>query len=114
MSRCTPSVLLALSLLSRTIPAWAERASCPAQPDKLGPFAVQASDGSELKVGFAGQLRATLANTGENLSDAERDSEDTFELRRLRLLLSATLLDDQLKLGVQLSPLPTAPELRHA
>ena len=80
MSRCTPSVLLALGLLSPTIPGWAERACCPAQPDRLGPLAMQARDGSELTVGLAGQLRATVAGTGENLGDAERDSEDTFEL----------------------------------
>ena len=55
-----PSVLLALSLLTPTISGWAE-------PDRLGPLAMQARDGSQLTVGLVGQLRATLANTGENL-----------------------------------------------
>ena len=80
-------------------------------PSKLHPFRTTAADGSNLELGFAGQLRGTVLNTGERLDDDDRETEETVEFRRVRLLLRGGFFEDRLRFGVQLSLSPTSPEL---
>jgi hypothetical protein len=81
---------------------------------RLRPFTIDGSDGSKLALGFAGQLRWTLTNTGSHLDDADRETSDSMDLRRVRVLLGGEFLDEQLSFRLQLSTSPSSPELMDA
>ncbi|MFT3921833.1 MAG: hypothetical protein QM778_04805 [Myxococcales bacterium] len=74
-----------------------------------------AKDGSKLGLGFAGQLRLNVANQGRDegtrVGDGPRETETTVELRRVRLYLRGSFLDDRIRTLVQFSLSPSSPEL---
>jgi len=114
MTRFALGVLLAgVSLLTpnRSAAADADSSAGMPPPSKLHPFRTTAADGSNLELGFAGQLRTTVTNGGEHLDDDDRETEEAVELRRVRLLLRGGFFGDRLRFGMQLSLAPAAPEL---
>jgi hypothetical protein len=76
---------------------------------------VVAKDGSKLGLGFAGQLRANLLNQpgsgGGELGARGRETDHSVEIRRVRLFLRGSFLDDRLRALVQFSFSPSSPEL---
>jgi hypothetical protein len=84
-------------------------------PSRLGPYELVAKDGSKVGLGFAGQLRGTLTNQGDergvHLGQAGRRTEHSLDLRRIRLFLRGSFLDDRLRALVQFSLSPSSPEL---
>ncbi len=80
-------------------------------PDRLGPYEIVLSPGNTLGIGFGAQLRTTLTNDGGPLGEGGRDTDDMVELRRVRLSLRGSLLDDRLRMLLQLSTSPSALEL---
>ena len=113
MTRFASGLLLAGGVLlaaSRSAAAEADAGAGMPPRSKLQPFRTTAADGSNLELGFAGQLRATVTNSGEHWDD-DRETEEAVELRRVRLLLRGGFFGDRLRFGLQLSLAPAAPEL---
>ena len=114
MTRFALGVLLASAGL--LTPRWsaateADSGAGMPPPSTLHPFRTIAEDGSNLELGFAGQLRATMTNSGEHLDDDDRETEEVVELRRVRLLMRGGFFEDRLRFGLQLSLAPASPEL---
>jgi hypothetical protein len=82
-----------------------------ALPERLGPLEFVSPDGSTLGIGVASQLRVSAANAGGELGDTGRETDEQIEIRRLRLTLRGSFLDDRLRALVQLSFAPGNPEL---
>ena len=82
----------------------------PPAPTQLGPAEITFR-GGRLSLGFVTQLRASVVNEGGGLGDDERETDGSIELRRVRLLLRGSFLDDRIGLFVQLSTSPSSLEL---
>lgn len=80
------------------------------RPERLGPVTLRFDDG-ELSLGFASQLRMTTTSGGAAFGEAARETETGLELRRIRLLLRGSFLDDRLAFLLQVSTAPNSLEL---
>jgi hypothetical protein len=103
--------LVSPSLAQSTQASKAEQ-SAKSWPERLGPFELSPSSGTKLGLGFATQLRTTLTNEGDSkLGGSARDTHESVELRRVRVSLRASFLDERLKFFAQFSLASSSPEM---
>lgn len=105
---------LALSALSHAHGVAAQdsaqaRQSTSERPTRLGPYEIKLGDSSRVGLGFQGQLRTVLVNQPAGSDD--RSTDESVELRRLRLSVKGAFWDDRLTMLCQLSFAPGNPEV---
>jgi hypothetical protein len=94
------------------LPRGARAQDAPA-PEKLGPFEIKLAERSQLGVGLATQLRLQVTNV-PGTGEAQRTTDETIEVRRLRLFLRGSFLDGRIKSLMQVGFTPGNPELLDA
>lgn len=79
---------------------------------RLAPLEWQLPDDhGKVSLGLATQTRVTVDDTGGKLGEGARDTSATAELRRVRVTLRGSFLDDRLRTLLQLSFAPGNPEV---
>lgn len=84
------------------------------RPTRIGPFEIRLGDQSRLGIGFAVQIRTSVANDGGTFGTGGRTTNETVEFRRVRVSLRGSFFDEKLRLTLQLSTAPNSLELLDA